>query len=345
MRAVVLAMCVLAACRSRSSAPVARAHDASPAIVAIDAGHASDPAWPPRPGAPSILVEEHEAIVVRSIAGARLRELVSGTFSRATYDPRVAVLWFLHEGRLEAIDLADATSAPTVIVDDMPDLSFQAGRGESVAHPMCDACVTVSAVPPAVGVTAEANASGGELQGDAWSRYERDRRIAVTAHPRLASTATAFLERIGRRAERVTPAIELGDRTWPLPRGARSQTPCADGCARAFSLEKLGWQLLVTGRGCDCLDDRCWGTCVLYEPTGKKYAQPSQPQTFGSTATSDPACHIMLDTTHTAYILDEQHVCSAAGCVTVRGRILGWVEPGAITGIVPEDMSACPAGG
>jgi hypothetical protein len=262
-----------------------------------------------------------------------------------SYDPRVGVVWFRRAERLEAIDLADAGEpVAIVIVEDMPDLSFQVGRGENIARPMCDACVAVSSMPPAVGVTAEANASGGELQGEEYEQFERDRKIALVAHPRLAATATPFFERLGRRTMRSAPTLDLGKQTWPLPRGARSTARCAFGCGHAFSLETFGWELVVVGRACDCLDDRCWGTCVLYDPARKMYAQPSKPETFRSTAAPERACHITLDATQTAYVLDDHHVCTAAGCVSVTGRILGWIEPGAITGFVPEDTSACPEG-
>jgi hypothetical protein len=350
---LLLVLATAPACRGR--APTPRAKDATvsvPAASPVDASvpQPRDPAWPFGPtslarssGNGVFLVEERGAILMRDVSGASVRTLVASDATRANYDPRIGVVWFLRAERLEAIDLAD-TGGPIAIVDEMPDLSFRAGRGTNVARPMCDACVTVSAVPPAVGITAEANASGGELQGDASVQFERDRKIALVAHPRLAATAASFLARLGRRTEVVSPTIELGERMWPLPRGARSQVRCTSGCGRAFALQELGWQLVVVGRACDCLDDRCWGTCVFYDPARKQYAQPSKPENFRSTAIAERACHITLDTTRTAYLLDDHDVCTAAGCITVTGKILGWVEPGVFTGVVPEDISACPEG-
>lgn len=360
MKAVLVAGCLLAglaACRGRNGAPVPRTKDAVTAVAPVDARapQTPDPAWPPDAASLArslaanaqqsiLLVEESDAIVARTASGSDVRKVINGKVSRASYDPRVAVLWFLRGGRLEAIDLADATGTPVAIVDDMPDLPFLAGRGEDVAHPMCDACVTVSAVPPAVGVTAEAKASGGELQGKELERFERDRKIAANAHPRLSATAQQLLGRLGRREERSIQMLKLGDRPWPLPRSARSKVPCAGGCTHGFSLDKLGWQLVVTGRECDCLEDRCWATCVLYDPVAKKYATPSKPADFRSDAKPESACQPTLDATGTAYILDGQRVCTSTGCIMLNGRILGWVEPGMTTLPVPEDTSACPEG-
>jgi hypothetical protein len=344
---LLIAVAIASACRKPEPAP--RVKDATAAVTAIDAGVPPpvDPEWPPGPtslaaalGDGAILVEDSGAIVARSRTGELVRTLVASRTSRASYDARVGIVWFLRDGRLEGLDLA-SSGEPVAIVDDMPDLSFQAGRDESVGSPMCDACVTVSAVPPAVGVTAEAKASGGELQGEAAAQFERDRKIALGAHPRLAAAANAFLARLGRRTERVSPSVELGLERWPLPRGARSQTRCAGGCGRAFALEKFGWQLVVVGRTCDCLDDRCWGTCVFYAPARKRYAPPSSPGTFRAVAIAERACHVGLDATESAYLLDH-HVCTAIGCIAVPGKILGWVVPGPFTGSVPEDMSACP---
>lgn len=341
------AIAIAAACRKPE--PVRRVRDVTVAVAAIDAGVPPpvDPEWPPGPtslavalGDAAFISEDNGAIVVRSRTGELVRTLVASGTSRATYDARVGIVWFLRNGRLEGIDLA-SDGEPVAIVDEMPDLAFQAGRGESVSSPMCDACVTVSAVPPAVGVTADAKASGGELQGEAAAQFERDHAIALGARPRLAATAKTFLARLGQRTERVSRSIELGVETWPLPRGARSQARCAGGCGRAFALEKLGWQLVVVGRTCNCLDDRCWGTCVLYDPARKRYATPSQPGAFAAVAIAERACHLALDAAGATYLLDHS-VCTASGCLAVPGKILGWAEPGSFTGSVPEDISACP---
>jgi hypothetical protein len=348
---LLLALAIAPACRKR--APVTKDATVSvPSVAPVDAGvpQPADPAWPYGPtslarsvGDGAFLVEERGAVLMRNISGASVRTLVATGAERPSYDPRVGVLWFRRAERLEALDLADA-GGTVAIVDDMPALSFQAGRGKNVAHPVCDACVTVSVVPPAVGVTTEAKASGGELDADDYAQFERDRKIALESHPRLAATAAAFLARLGRRTERGSPTLELGERMWPLPRSARSHVRCAGGCGRAAALDNLGWQLVVAGRECDCMEDRCWATCVLYDPAAKTFARLSKPATFGADAKPERACHFVLDAAEAAYILDYNHVCTSAGCVTVGGRILGWVEPGSATPPLPEDMSACPEG-
>jgi hypothetical protein len=315
-----------------------------------------DPVWPPGPTSVAhklgvsakgqvLLVEEQGAIVARTASGSVVRDLFKGQVSRATYDPRVSLIWFIHDGQLLAIDLGDTTEGAVAIVDDMPDLSFDAGHGTSVAQPMCDACVTVSAMPPAVGVTTEAIASGGQLQGEEWRRFDRDSKIAASAHPRLSASATGFLDRLGRREERSAQAwLRLDDQTWPLPRSAGSRDLCAADCTRAFHLARFGWRLVVAGRECDCNDDRCNSLCVLYDPATTMFARPSQPTDFRADIKPENGCHPILDATGTAYILDDHRVCTVKGCITLSGRILGWVEPGTTTSPVQEDSNACPEG-
>lgn len=367
-RILIVGLAVVAfACRGRAPQKAPQGiQDATQVTLRLDAGEqgSSDPAWPPGPGSlgrglvdgvngPVMLVEEREGIVARTATGAYVRTLVKGSISRADYDARIAVLWFLRGSRLEALDVVGTSDSSVPIVDEMPDILFAAGRGD-VAHPPCDACVIVSTVPPEVGVTTEARASGGDLEGEEWERFERDRKIAATARPRLSPSGSDFLKRIGRRQASPINFLLLEKESWPLPRaasrrpkeikwgGQRIRVGCTGGCEHGFSLKTLGWILLVAGRDCDCSEDRCWSTCVFYDPARKKYAKPSKPQFFGSDATPERACHPAFDNSGAAYILDEHRVCTSANCTPVTGRILGWIEPGMSTDNVPEDTSVCP---
>jgi hypothetical protein len=46
---------------------------------------------------------------------------------------------------------------------------------------------------------------------------------------------------------------------------------------------------------------------------------------------------IVRDATSTAYVLaDGRHVCTARGCRPLRGRALGWLDPGPVVPELPE---------
>jgi len=289
-----------------------------------------------------VLVAESGGLVARDARGSVVRTLVAGALSRARYEPRVRVAWFLRAGRLEALDLT-ATAPPVVVVDGMPDIDFDAGPDADPAHPSCGACVIVAASPgPSVTARPDEPYPGYPFHGDEATRFARDAKLAVQAQPTLTGDGARLLARLATRTLHPARELPLGDATWPPPASARKRTGCDADCGRGFELAGLHRVLLVTGRVCDCALGRCRSTCVHYDPERRRYARPSSPAAWSRDAAPEPACHPTLDASGTAYILDDHSVCTARGCAKLAGRILGWLQPGLITASVHEDLTTCP---
>jgi hypothetical protein len=342
-----------AACSSRAAAPTPPAPPAAPAPCAAELFAAAGPVRS------AILTEEPGGLIARDAAGAAVCALIAGPVARAAYDPRIGVAWFLRGGRLEALDLGGPARPPIPVVEDMPDLGFDAGPGVDPGAPACAACVAVGSSPrPAVRVALGPAPGGGQLAGPAAARHERDLAIARRARPRLTEAGARLLLELAARPARTPPTprtLELGRATWPVPPAAgdldrcdRSAWPrrgcCAGGCRRGFELPALGRVLVVAGRACDCAEDRCRALCVLHDPARGSFAPPSRPERAGPDAAPEPSCHLELDGSGTAYTLGDRRVCTARGCAEVPGRILGWLTPGPTPGALDEDGSACAEG-
>lgn len=183
---------------------------------------------------------------------------------------------------------------------------------------------------------------------------KRSVRIAEAAHPMLTDEGRRFLAslhaRLGQPRLTTFPALDTST-TLPVPPAAGDLSRCEHtfsprrgcclgGCGHGFDLPGLGRQLVVAGRRCDCMHDRCEALCVWRDPTTGRFAALDHPERWGDDATPLP-CTMNLETAGSAYWFDRQ-VCSARGCVPLHGDALGWLTPGMTIFGLPEDISSCP---